>query len=400
MFHGFCRACRLHSAKYFLVVVLMLLPGSLLAHQEDIQQKVIAASCAKAASRWIESLDSEQRKLAVWPFDEAMRRDWHYLNNLPPIYMRREGLAFKGMTSEQRIFGHQLMRCGLSSQGYQKATGIMILESIGWGNLPDKGIEAAKRMSDTVGTMDAYWLAVFGDPASGQPWQWQMEGHHVALNFTFVGDAISVTPTFLGTRPNVILEGEYAGWHALGYEKNRAFDLLESLRPDQLQKVVIADEVANNIFTDPERMKAFDSYAGLPARDMNMQQRGLLWRVINEYVLNYEYEISTDRIVELEKAGIENIYFAWMGATDSIDRPIYFRVHGPSILIEFVNASNLGGKSAPRINPDGTLKRGKHDLADPNHIHSVYLDPRDNFGDDLLRRHYQTAEHHRSDVAD
>jgi hypothetical protein len=31
-----------------------------------------------------------------------------------------------------------------------------------------------------------------------------------------------------------------------------------------------------------------------------------------------------------------------------------------------------------------------------NHIHSVWRDPQDDFGVDLLRQHYATSEHHRS----
>jgi hypothetical protein len=348
----------------------------------------VAGSCATAASAWLGSLDEEQLSQAQWPFDEAKRKDWHYLNNLPPIYMRKEGLAFKRMESQQRILGHELVRCGLSSQGYQKATGIMILESIGWGQLPDKGIEVAKQISDTVGTMDAYWLAIFGDPHGDGPWQLQLEGHHLALNMVFADEGISVTPLFLGTRPNVIEQGEFAGWHAMGYEKDRAFALLSSLDAKQLKQAVIGDTVANNIFTDPERLDALQAYEGLSGEEISEDQRKLLWRIINEYILNFEHEIAAERIEEIERDGIKKVHFAWMGAIDDVREPVYFRVHGPSVLIEFANASNLGGRSAPKLNPDGSLKRGSHDIADPNHIHSIYLNPKRQFGVDILREHY------------
>jgi len=383
----------LFSARRSLVFIIALLPLVAFGHVDDtgeLSQERIAATCADKANVWLSSLDPEQLELAARPFDEGERTDWHYLNNLPPIYMRKEGLVFKSMSSEQRILAHQLLRCGLSSQGYQKATGIMILESIGWGKLPDKGIEVAKKISDTVGTMDAYWLAIFGDPANDEPWQLQLEGHHLALNFTFVAGEIAVTPTFLGTRPNVILEGEFAGWHAMGYEKDYAFQLLSSLTNDQMTQAVIAPVVANNIFTGPERLDAFDEYQGLAGADMTPVQQSLLWRVIEEYVNNYEHEIAAKRLAELSSDGIEKVYFAWMGETDGIDKPAYFRVHGPSVIIEFANASNLGGRSAPKTNPDGTLKRGSHDIADPNHIHSIYLNPKSSFGRDLMRQHYQT----------
>ena len=375
----------------WLVFSLFLIADTAGAHSKAPVEKRLAADCVIAANAWIELLDADQKSTAVWPFQDEFRLDWHYLNNLPPIYMRNQGLAFKNMTSEQRILGHELLRCGLSSQGYQKTTGIMIMESIGWGQLPDKGIEVAKRISDSVGTMDAYWLAIFGDPSSEEPWQWQLEGHHVAVNFTFLGDAVSVTPTFLGSRPNVIEQGEFAGWHALGYEKNRAFALLSSLDEGQLEKAVIGAVVASNIFTDPARLDVFEEYSGLAARDMSEAQQDLLWRVINEYVLNYDYEISEDRLAEIEKDGIDNVHFAWMGEADSDRKPIYFRVHGPSVLIEFANASNLGGRSAPKLDKDGSLIRGSHDIADPNHIHSIYLNPKRNFGRDMLRDHYLSS---------
>jgi hypothetical protein len=46
-------------------------------------------------------------------------------------------------------------------------------------------------------------------------------------------------------------------------------------------------------------------------------------------------------------------------------------VHGPTVLIEYDNTQN-----------------------DANHIHSVWHDPRNSFGADLLRAHYRTGHHH------
>jgi hypothetical protein len=46
-------------------------------------------------------------------------------------------------------------------------------------------------------------------------------------------------------------------------------------------------------------------------------------------------------------------------------------VHGPSVLIEFDNSQN-----------------------DANHIHSVWHDPRNVFGADLLRAHYERGHRH------
>lgn len=362
--------------------------------EEAIHQ--VTGDCYRSAIAWADSLDDEQRHLGVYDFDEDQRRTWHYLNNLPPVYMRDEGLAFKDMTDAQKVLAHRLIRCGLSSQGYQKATGIMFAETLGWARLPDEGIAMAKRMSDTVGTFDSYWLALFGDPSLEEAWQIQLEGHHLAVNLTLNGNSVSVTPTFLGSRPNVIAEGEFAGWHALGYEKSHAFRLLSDLSDDQLARAVISDTVAPDIFTRPDRLDVFDTFAGLSGGEMTARQRQLLWRVIQEYVRNYAAEIVDDRIAEIARDGIEKVYFAWMGPTTDVDKPAYFRIHGPSIVIEYTNASNLGGRKAPKTVGSGEdlkLVRGSHDLADPNHIHSIYLNPKRYFGRDLLGEHYRDHDH-------
>jgi hypothetical protein len=58
---------------------------------------------------------------------------------------------------------------------------------------------------------------------------------------------------------------------------------------------------------------------------------------------------------------------------------IYFRVHGPSVLIEYDNVFA------------GPADRSKYS----NHIHTILREPSNDFGEDLLRKHYAETEHHR-----
>lgn len=73
----------------------------------------------------------------------------------------------------------------------------------------------------------------------------------------------------------------------------------------------------------------------------------------------------------LRDAGIERVHFGWAGALEP-RQPHYYRLHGPSLVIEYDNTQN-----------------------DANHIHSVWHDPADEFGADLLRQHYEHASHGR-----
>ena len=67
--------------------------------------------------------------------------------------------------------------------------------------------------------------------------------------------------------------------------------------------------------------------------------------------------------------GIENVTFAWAGGTSYGDVS-YFRVQGPSFLVEF-----------------------DHTARDPNHIHSGWRDFDGDFGRDVLREHLAMTDH-------
>jgi hypothetical protein len=64
---------------------------------------------------------------------------------------------------------------------------------------------------------------------------------------------------------------------------------------------------------------------------------------------------------------LERVHFAWAGPIDPA-RGHYYRLHGPTILIEYDNTQN-----------------------DANHIHTIWHDPGNAFGADQLRAHYEHA---------
>ena len=72
------------------------------------------------------------------------------------------------------------------------------------------------------------------------------------------------------------------------------------------------------------------------------------------------------RIAQINKAG-RNIYFAWSGGINR-DDPHYYRIQTPSFLIELDDAQD-----------------------EANHVHSVWRDLTGDFGQDLLKQHYETS---------
>jgi hypothetical protein len=76
---------------------------------------------------------------------------------------------------------------------------------------------------------------------------WQLDGHHLGLNFTVVGDSVEVNPAFIGAQPNEVPTGPYAGWRILGEEEDKALALVGSLTKGQRASAILGDTVPDEI---------------------------------------------------------------------------------------------------------------------------------------------------------
>ena len=75
----------------------------------------------------------------------------------------------------------------------------------------------------------------------------------------------------------------------------------------------------------------------------------------------------------------DETHFCWMGGTDDV-APFYYKVQSPVILIEFDHE--------PGVVFD-------NDEPTRHHVHTIVRTPNGNdYGIDLLRQHYERAEHH------
>ncbi|MBT7981526.1 MAG: DUF3500 domain-containing protein, partial [Akkermansiaceae bacterium] len=166
-----------------------------------------------AAAAFLQSLSPELREQATFSLDDKERRAW---SNLPATSFKREGVSFKEMSPEQRSKAHQLLQSTLSSQGYLKTTGIMHLDEI------LKSMAAIRRPNNTpMFGHDLYWIGIFGNPQKDATWGWQLDGHHLALNITVVGNEVAVRPAFMGSDPARLPEGVYSGWNVQGAEDEK-----------------------------------------------------------------------------------------------------------------------------------------------------------------------------------
>ena len=327
-----------------------------------------------AANKMIESLNPLQKRAALLSFNDTARIKW---NNLPVGLRARAGMSIGNMSEEQRKLLHRILSASLSSQGYLKATGIMHLD-----NLLNMFVDTAyyrKQMNDTLRQVlinlkwshQNYYLAFFGLPSDAD-WGYKIEGHHLSVNYTFTGDKLSVTPWFIGTDPAEMQITQYAGWRVLGQEEDLGIRLIKMLTPEQQKKATMSTEVPGDIITGAETGKRLIDYWGIKAAEMNKQQKAVLGNIIREYVFNMEYEKAMEEYNKIVKAGIDNIYFGWIGPYEE-SKAHYFILNGPAFLIEFDNAG-------------GPRRAG-------NHIHSIWREKGNEFGEDILKKHYQAEKH-------
>ena len=321
---------------------------------------------ATAADAFMKSLTPEQRKQAVFPFASDERTHWNFI---PVEAFPRNGLTMKEMTETQRARAHDLMKAGLSQRGYMTASAIMELETL-LGEIEGRARAAGRQAEGMRRDPSRYFVSIFGTPSAKQPWGWRVEGHHVSLHFTVVnGTLVGSSPTMFGSNPAQLPEGPKKGLRILAAEEDAARELLMSLDTAQRVTAVINTTAPNEILTTNKVTVTPLSPVGIGAAALSARQRELLMRLLTVYTGFMADDIAADRMARLQKAGLEKITFAWAGEAER-GKKHYYRVQGPTFLIEFDNTQNDG-----------------------NHIHSVWRDFNGDFGRDLLREHVAAVAH-------
>jgi hypothetical protein len=310
------------------------------------------AAMVEAANNFVATLTTEQQAKAVFELKSDERVNWHF------IPKARNGLPFAEMTPSQRHLAHALLATTLSHRGYFKAATIMSLEQV----LFDLENKAPHRNAEL------YYFSVFGKPGQ-DVWGWRAEGHHLSLNFTVRGDTVLATPSFMGSNPAEVLAGPRKGLRILAKEDDLGRELVKSLDEAQRKLAVITNTAPNDIITSNARKAKRLEPAGLPFAQMKEPQRKLLRSLVDEYIARNRAEVAKADWDKIEKAGWDKTTFAWAGGLES-GQGHYYRVQGPTFLLEYDNTQN-----------------------NANHIHAVWRDFENDFGDDLLLKHYEQTPH-------
>ena len=330
-------------------VVLTLGVGAHMAEQARPE-----AAMARAATDFLATLDAAQRAKAQFAFESEERFNWHF------IPRTRLGLPLKEMTPAQRDAAFVLLKTGLSAPGFTRAESIRSLELV---------LRAMEKRDSRDPEM--YFFTIFGTPDAAA-WAWRYEGHHLAQNWTIIrGKAVATSPAFFGANPAEVMDGPQKGTRALATEGDLAWALLDGLSETARGKAVVGATAPNDIITANSRKASMLDNNGLAAGEMTKTELGLLMALIDAHATTQAPALAALRLGKIREAGIQNVRFAWIGATKKAPGAAhYYRIQGPTFLIEYDNTQN-----------------------NANHQHIVWRDFKGDFGDDLLAAHYAAVPH-------
>jgi hypothetical protein len=323
---------------------------------------VTTAPMKAAAERFLGGLSPEQREAASFAADDIEWRMWHNVHRA-----ERQGVSLEDMTEAQRVLAVGLMSASLSAEGVAESVDIMNLN----GHLAELLPERAEEYGE-----HKYWVTVMGEPSMTEPWGWQLDGHHLVINYFVLGDQVVMTPTFMGSEPVVAESGRWAGTAVLQGEQDRGLAFMQSLTADQ-QGVARADIEKGRGHNQAQafRDNLVLAYEGVRGDALTAEQRHGLLQVIEEYVGVMDEGHARVRMAEVE-AHLAETYFYWIGEVGP-ETAFYYRVHSPVILIEFDHQGPVA-------------LSGDRQVARRDHIHTVVRTPNGNdYGKDLLRQHYE-----------
>lgn len=358
----------LQSSSKMKIPLLSVLLFSLVIN--SMAQDARIAQLTRSVEKFVDQLSPDQKKMAFYEFSSEEREKW---TNLPVGMAPRPGINIGRLTNDQRKSLHRILYAAFSSQGYLKTTSILSLDNL-LNSYYDSLLATNKiqkpqydRMMNFNWSHKNFYLSLFGTIGTKEPWGLKFTGHHLSINLTFVNNVFSVTPFFIGTDPAEFPLSEYAGLRVLGKEEDYGLLLINMLNESQKKTATSEKNAPGDIFTSPESKLRLLDYWGIKASEFTPEQKNMLTNIIREYVYNLERDKADMEYDKILKAGVENIYFGWMGSYEEKKRH-YFVVNGPTFLIEFDN--NNG-----------------------NHIHTIWRTKGNDFGEDVLKQHYLTSEH-------
>jgi hypothetical protein len=336
------------------------------------------AAMTVAATALLVLLAPEARAAMCFPVDTRVWQQWQNTE----ILVERHGLRLDETSDGVRNAVLDVLRASLSEKGFEDSRAVMRLNQF---------------LGDLVGGPQvlgewAYTFCLFGTPSQSDPWGWQLFGHHLSLSCLVTGGQMVLSPAFMGAEPAYADHGPFAGLSLFQDEERCGLALMRSLAPEQ-QRLALVSRSMKGADHPPGRWHFADHlhmggahqdnrivpYEGLLASSLTSNQKRDLLELVSAYVAPLPAGPHAARMAEVERH-LDETHFCWIGEQGDAST-FYYRIQSPVIFIEFDHHSGvfLTNKEPAKF-----------------HIHTLVRTPNGNdYGVDVLRRHYAEADHHR-----
>lgn len=330
----------------------------LFAFSFNIISTIAAQDMAAKANAFVEQLNDAQRIKALYPFDTTERYRFNYVPQDD-----RKGVSVNELNTKQLAALMDLLQTCISGQTVKQVKEIMQLDNV------LKELEHRKE-DDHYRDPGKYFITIFGIPSANTIWGWRFEGHHVAFHFSAdKNHLVAGTPGFLGANPAIVLDGPQKNKEVLKEETDNGFSFLHALSPEELKKAITDATAPGEIITGSSRNAMIAHPVGIRYNELSPAHQQLLLGLVNLYIHRYTNLFAQTMLKEIQTAGLQNLWFTWAGATEHmLGKPYYYRIQGPTIIIEYDNSQN-----------------------NANHIHTIIRDLKTDFGGDMLLEHYRAS---------
>ncbi len=275
--------------------------------------KEVVTAITDAATQFLNGLTESQRATVSYAINDPEYLRWHWTTTSG---FPRNGLVLRDLDATQRELALALLRASISEAGFQKSMAIMQLQ-------PEIGGDPAN-----------YYVTLFGTP--GDPaWGWRVEGHHLSRRFTIAGDKLTITPFFHGVWPTVSAAGQVI----MQREEWAARELVRSLDANLRSQVIFQEQSLTRHVTWNKNYVQPLEPVGAPLAALNNDQQALAMEIIQIWMGTQTAVVAKTHLDRIQAHGLETIHFGWAGALEE-RRPHYYRLQGPSFLLEYDNTRN------------------------------------------------------------
>lgn len=286
-------------------------------------------------------------------FFDLDARERHLWSNLPARSRPRPGLNLHTMSDEQRVLLFEFLSASLGEEGYESVAETMAAEAF---------LAGDSRSSRQSWAPENYWLSIYGEPSDDDKWAWAFGGHHLALNISMdMGSVTSMSPNFVGAEPaqftyNGIEFSAIADMHEAGYA------VYQSLTAEQKSEATLS-RTPRDLAVGAGEDGYVPAPIGISVAELTDQQQLIVMEAVDQWLSHQPDENAAPRMLEVA-AELDQTYFAWVGEM-SVTSPSYFRIQGPSLVIELLGGMGNVGNSARGL----------------GHYHTVYRNPLMDYGE-------------------